>query len=399
MELFKVSTAKTFFVDLHIHLGATLSGKPVKITASRSLTLENVLNEAADVKGLDLVGIIDCHVPEVIAEIKQLIRKGDLTEREQGGLCYKGKITFILGSEIEVYDKNSKGPIHVLVYFDNLEKMNQFSQWFSLRVTNISLSSQRIYEEGTILQQQVKQLGGLFIPAHVFTPFKSLYGKGVVKSLTEVFNSEMIDAIELGLSSDTMMAEQIEELQEFTFLTNSDAHSLGKIAREYQTINMVEPSFQELRMALKEEQGRKVTANFGLDPRLGKYHQTTCERCMLAIDDQALQACPSCGHHRFVKGVAARIKELSLDNNDNTTKRVRPPYVHQIPLQFIPTLGPKTLEKLLQKFDTEMKIIHHSTGQQLATVVSKKITEYILKARVGELEFNQGGGGKYGKVK
>lgn len=399
MVLCNVSDLKTFFVDLHIHLGATLTGKPVKITASRTLTLENVLNEAADIKGLDLVGIIDCHVPEVIAEIHQLILKRDLIENDQGGFCYKGKINFILGSEIEVYDKNSKGPIHVLVYFDNLKKMTQFSQWYSLRVTNVSLSSQRIYEEGTILQQQVKQLGGLFIPAHVFTPFKSLYGKGVLKSLAEVFNPNLIDAIELGLSSDTMMAEQIKELQEFTFLTNSDAHSLAKIAREYQKISMLEPSFQELKMALTEQQGRKVVGNFGLDPRLGKYHQTTCERCLEAIDDHTLKVCPSCGHRRFVKGVAARIKELSLDNPDSITKRERPPYVHQIPLQFIPTLGPKTLEKLLQKFGTEMNIIHQATKQQLETVVSEKITDYILKARVGELQFNKGGGGKYGKVK
>lgn len=45
-------------------------------------------NEAADIKGLDLVGIIDCHVPEVIAETQQLILKGDLIEKNQGGFFF-----------------------------------------------------------------------------------------------------------------------------------------------------------------------------------------------------------------------------------------------------------------------------------------------------------------------
>lgn len=74
----------------------------------------------------------------------------------------------------------------------------------------------------------MKAFEGLFIPAHVFTPFKSLYGKGVKTSLLEVFNPDLIDGVELGLSSDTSMADTIHELQPYTFLTNSDAHSLEK---------------------------------------------------------------------------------------------------------------------------------------------------------------------------
>lgn len=389
---------KSFFVDLHIHLGATITGKPVKITASKSLTLENTLNVAADVKGLDIVGIIDCHVPEVLFQLQDLLNEGKLTETEEGGLCYKEKILLILGSEIEVYDERSKGPIHVLVYFPNIKTMNHFSDWLSKRVTNVSLSTQRIYEDGIVLQQTVKQLGGLFIPAHVFTPFKSLYGKGVEKSLTEVFDQTLIDGIELGLSSDTMMAEQVVELQNFPFLTNSDAHSLANIAREYQKIKMKQPSFVELEKAIKGEAGREIECNYGLNPLLGKYYQTTCEQCFEAVLDETLLNCPKCGHGQFTKGVSTRITELA-ENGGDVLKRKRPPYVHQVPLQFIPSLGPKTLEKLRQHFHTEMNIIHYVTKEQLEKVISSKIVDYILKARTGQLFFNVGGGGKYGKVK
>jgi uncharacterized protein (TIGR00375 family) len=390
---------KSFFVDLHIHLGITSTGKPVKITASKSLTLENVLNTSADVKGLNLIGVIDCHVPEIIQQLKQLVLQGDIIENDEGGLCYKGKISLILGTEIEVFDKSSKGPIHVLVYFPYIETIEQFSEWLSKRVTNVSLSTQRIYEEGRTLQQKVKELGGLFIPAHVFTPFKSLYGKGVEKSVTEVFDLTLIDGIELGLSSDTMMAEKVKELSHFAFLTNSDAHSLANIAREYQKMKMKQPSFAELAKAIHGEAGREIEANYGLNPLLGKYYQTTCDRCFEANLDKTSLVCSSCGHQKFTKGVAARINELARYGNNDVIKQKRPPYVHQIPLQFIPSLGPKTLEKLRGKFKTEMNIIHFVAKEELEEVVTSKIVDYILKARAGQLKFTTGGGGKYGKVK
>lgn len=33
-------------------------------------------------------------------------------------------------------------------------------------------------------------------------------------------------------------------------------------------------SFKEVVKALKNEEGRKVLCNYGLDPKLGKYHRT-----------------------------------------------------------------------------------------------------------------------------
>ena len=143
---------------------------------------------------------------------------------------------------------------------------------------NIHLSSQRIYCDGRTLQEKVREMEGLFIPAHVFTPFKSLYGKGVKRSLTEVFDPQLIDGIELGLSSDTTMVSGIRELQPYSFVTNSDAHSLGKIAREYQVLQLAAVNFIELKKALHGQDGRMITANYGLNPLLGKYYQTVCEK-------------------------------------------------------------------------------------------------------------------------
>jgi uncharacterized protein (TIGR00375 family) len=382
-----------YFVDLHIHLGRTQSGNPVKITASNNMTLEAVLEEAQFRKGLHMVGIIDCQVPEVLVQLRNGVTSGVISELRGGGVRL-GELTLILGTEIEIYDENCQGAIHALCYMDTVEKMVEFSGWLSRRMKNITLSTQRVYESAVEIQKKVRALKGLFIPAHVFTPFKSLYGKGVNYSLSEVFDPALIDGVELGLSSDTYMAGHLSELDPYTFVSNSDAHSVGKIAREYQKIRMQESSFEELRMALKEEGGRAVTANYGLNPQLGKYFTSVCEKCFQKRGKGVFD-CPGCGHHRFVKGVSDRLEELA---DRAESKRSRPPYIHQVPLDFIPGVGPKTLDKLRDAFGTEMAIIHEAGLENLAEVVGLKIAALIVAARSGELTFKAGGGGRYGRV-
>ncbi|MBM6619962.1 endonuclease Q family protein [Bacillus suaedaesalsae] len=382
-----------YFADLHIHIGRTASGKPVKITGARSLTIENILKESTNVKGIDIIGVIDCHVPEVLSELQALIHTGDVVELDEGGLRFQ-HVTLILGSEIEIYDEHCKGPIHVLAFIPTISKMLEFSSWMSDRMKNITLSSQRMYETGRNLQEKVRELNGLFIPAHIFTPYKSLYGRGVTATLEEVFHPDYIDAVELGLSSDTNMADQIEELHRYSFVTNSDAHSLPKIGREYQKIKMKTPSFEELRKALHGTDGREIVANYGLDPKLGKYHRTTCDDCLTILEDTT-EACSNCGKSKVIKGVYDRLLELKTHSGDNQS---RPPYIHQVPLEFIPGLGKKTMLKLRDYFKTEMNIIHEAPEEALRSLLSETVAESIIRARKGTLSFQEGGGGKYGKV-
>jgi uncharacterized protein (TIGR00375 family) len=380
-----------YFADLHIHIGRTIYGKPVKITASKTLTLTNILEESSKRKGLNMVGIIDSHVPAVLEELENLI-SNEAYELDEGGVKYYN-VVLILGSEIEIYDDNCKGPIHVLCFLPTIEKMRAFSHWFAKRVSNIHLSSQRMYGKALELQEIVNEFGGLFIPAHIFTPFKSLYGKGVDRSLTEVLDPRLIDGVELGLSSDTYMADTIEELHAYTYLTNSDAHSLRKIGREYQKIKMKYPNFAELRLALHQKDGRKIMANYGMNPVLGKYHTTVCAKCLKPTPFG--EACHHCGNKTIVKGVSERIKELG---EINATPPIRPPYIYQVPLDYLPSLGPKTYEKMLREIGTEMYILHRATEEELQKVCSKKIISMIFAMREGKLNFLAGGGGKYGKV-
>lgn len=80
----KVIGMKQIFTDLHIHIGRTASGKAVKITGSRNLTLLNIIEYASFQKGLDMIGIIDCHSPEVLMEMDTYIAEGRMTQKNGG---------------------------------------------------------------------------------------------------------------------------------------------------------------------------------------------------------------------------------------------------------------------------------------------------------------------------
>ena len=138
-------------------------------------------------------------------------------------------------------------------------------------IKNITLSSQRASLSAYDLIDIVEKYNGILIPAHCFTPHKSFYGN-CTDRLEKIFKEKYnkIIAIELGLSSDTCLADRISELKTKTFLTNSDAHSLPKIAREYNKMQVETISYKEILMALKNEGGRKIICNYGLDPKLRK---------------------------------------------------------------------------------------------------------------------------------
>ncbi|WP_263621966.1 endonuclease Q family protein [Halobacillus litoralis] len=349
--------------------------------------------EASRTKGLDLIGIIDAQAPAVMDEIESLIQTGQASELEEGGISFEQTV-LLLGSEVEIYDASCSGPLHVLCYFPTIEKMRAYREWLSAKMKNTGLSTQRFYGTGRELQEYVHKNGGLFIPAHIFTPFKSLYGKGVKQSLKEVFHPEWIDAVELGLSADTSMANQIKELEPYPYVTNSDAHSLGNLGREYQKLSLRHPSFQELKWALNEQNDRRVVSHYGLDPRMGKYHQTVCGNCHEELDPDA-KTCFRCGSKKVIKGVADRIVELK---SEVPQTRHRPLYVHQVLLSSIPGIGPKTYNRLIDTFESEMNVIHHADSEEVRKVMPNHSWEILMKMRKGQLSVKPGGGGTYGTI-
>ncbi|TLS53021.1 TIGR00375 family protein [Paenibacillus antri] len=392
---------RTVYADLHIHIGRTEAGAPVKISGSRDLTFFNIAREASVRKGIDVTGIIDCQSPAVQDEIERYLEAGEMEELDGGGIRY-GNTTVLLGSELEVKDPGC-GPAHLLCFLPKLSAMKQFTAWLSTRMKNVSLSSQRVYALARELQTETVALGGLVIPAHIFTPHKSLYGS-CCSRMEEVLDPEDVAAVELGLSSNTDMADAIPELRRHAFVTNSDAHSLGKIAREYNAFRLAAPTFEEVAKALRGEDGRAIEANYGLKPQLGKYHRTYCERCDALVeleDGQTEKKCPACGSGRIVRGVFDRIAALAKPDDAAAARAAiqRPPYRNQVPLEFVPGLGPRKREALLERFGTEMNILHRVPEAELVETIGAAPAAVIAAARTGDVAVASGGGGRYGKIK
>ena len=267
-----------------------------------------------------------------------------------------------------------------------------------------SIAGQRVEEAGSAeinhRDAALQQFPGDAAGQKTFSRSHSTIKEKIFTAVFEIFKEKFnkIFAIELGLSSDTFLADTISELENKTFVTNSDAHSLPKIAREYNKIQVEDISFKEIVKALKNEDGRKVISNYGLDPKLGKYHRTYCDNCNNTIETkEPVSKCPNCGSEKVTFGVFDRI-ELIKDKSKTKSPKNRSPYIYQIPLTFIPGLGQKTIDKLLNKFETEMNILHKLSYDDIEAVVGCKIANNIILAREGNLKINSGGGGNYGKI-
>lgn len=390
------------FADLHIHIGRSENNKPIKITGARSLNFTNIARECCERKGINIAGIIDCASPYVIQDIEKFLSTGEAYEIKDGGIIYKNKLCIILGSEIETSEigRNGQcGSAHNLCYFPHLEDIKAFSKEMSSHIKNITLSSQRANISAYELIDIVEKYNGILIPAHCFTPYKSFYGN-CTDRLEKIFKEKYnkIFAIELGLSADTTLADTISELETKTFITNSDAHSLPKIAREYNKILVEDVSFKELLMALKSEKGRKIVANYGLDPRLGKYHRTYCETCCKTVEGTIpVTKCDTCDSKNITMGVLDRI-EMIKDKPKTKSPLTRPKYIYQIPLGFIPGVGKKTIDRLINHFQTEMNILHKASLDDIEAITNEKTAKKIIDGREGTLSVQAGGGGVYGKI-
>ena len=217
-----------------------------------------------------------------------------------------------------------------------------------------------------------------------------------------------------GLSADTEYADRIRELADKKFLTNSDAHSLPKIAREYNIFEMENISFESFKKVLGYEdeiqndnkeaksnsKNRNKTLNYivcnnGMYSRLGKYNKTYCDmcECVSEIEDGK---CKKCGSKKIVKGVEDRVLEIA--DGKSISPKNRPEYIYKIPLEYIPKLGKKTKEKMLELYGTEMNILNKVSIENIEENFGKQIAKNIEIARNGNITIQNGGGGIYGKL-
>ncbi len=379
----------THNIDLHIH-GKYSKGVSKKMEFS-------VLARESDKKGIDVLGTGDCLNPRWRKEISKMNKEKESVYSKQG-------MEFFLTGEVETDDR-----VHHLLIFPSLSKAEELYERLKRFSTDIDSNGRpKVGLSGEELALMASESGCLYGPAHAFTPYTGLYGNhDSLDSAYGKFSGE-IDFLELGLSADSSYAGKLSELQGIIYLSNSDAHSPfpHRLAREFNTVELPEVSFEALKDLFKGKRGR-VVRNVGLPPEEGKYNESACNKCYTHYSfEESVSRDWKCKCGGSIKkGVKDRVEELA----DREAPKNLPPYFAMIPLQEIIAKGvghssPTTKkvneiwQDMIEKIGDEVEILCEATSERIRYVAGEEIAELIKDFREDEIEIESGGGGKYGKI-
>lgn len=384
-----------FNIDFHIH--SKYSGG-----TSKNMELPLIARQA-ELKGLHLVGTGDALNPEWQRHLRS-----NFVDENNGVYSVKNsKTKFLTTTEVE-----DRKRVHHLILFPSLSSAEDLMERFGKYSKDIKKDGRpHIRLNGEEIIDHVLDVNGLIGPAHAFTPWTAIYKE--YNSLSDCYgeNTKEIKFLELGLSADSGMADRILELQNLTFMTNSDAHSPWphRLGREFNRLLLGELSFEEIGYAIERKKDRRFIMNAGLDPREGKYHLSACTRCYLRFKfDDALRLkwrCPEC-NGTIKKGVMDRINELATWNKPKNPSH-RPRYIHIIPLAEVLSLamgiGTITSKKiqdkyndLIKKFGTEINVLIDRNIDEIKKV-DPRVGQIIEKFRGERIRYIAGGGGQYGR--
>ncbi|MEM3396439.1 MAG: TIGR00375 family protein [Thermoplasmata archaeon] len=378
--------------DLHIH--SRYSGGTSDVMNMRNLA------KGASQKGINLIGSGDCLHPRWLEEIKAL-------KKVDEGTFEIGNLRVILTCEVEDSDR-----VHHLLIFPSISKVEEFSEKIISKVSDLMTDGRpRFHGNGAEIAEIAKTCNVLIGPCHAFTPWTSVYA--AFDSLKECYGDlvDYVGYIELGLSADTSYADRIAELQNMTFLTNSDAHSPWplRLAREFMRMEVEEPTFEEVGMALLRKKGRCVVLNVGVPPEEGKYNESACIKCYThyTLNEAKRKGWKCRCGGRIKKGVRDRVEELATYPEPRSPSH-RPKYIHIIPLTEIiaKALGSSPNSKkvieiwegLISKFGNEVRILIDAEMEEINRVAPLEVVRAIEAFRAGKVIVKPGGGGQYGEI-
>jgi len=255
-----------------------------------------------------------------------------------------------------------------------------------------------------------------FVPCHAWTPWFSIFGSmSGFDSVEECFDemSPHIFALETGLSSDPGMNRRLSQLDKYTLISNSDAHSLPNLGREACVFD-IEPaklSYDEIIKIIKEKDKEKFLYTIEFFPEEGKYHYDGHRLCQIRLSPKETKKyngiCPVCGKSLTI-GVMSRVEQLA-DREENFSPKNIIPFKSLVPLREIiaealakgkaTKLAVEEYEKLVSKGGNEFKVFLDLSEAELAKITLPKIVEGIMKVRRKELFILPGYDGEYGTVK
>lgn len=397
-----------YYLDLHIH-------SKYSRAVSRDMDLEH-LEEAAKKKGIDVVGTGDFTHPEWRKEFKN-----KLTQAGEGVyyLNQNSGVKFMITGEIScIYSQKGKVyRIHIIVMPSSLEAAEKIASFLGV-VGNVKSDGRPILGLSAKKLAQIvwqKDPKVLIIPAHVWTPWFSLYGSASgFDTIKDCFSelSDKIYAYETGLSSDPSMNWRIREARERVLVSNSDAHSPNNLGRELTVIETdQEFNFNLLSEILEQGYesplGKIYTIEFY--PEEGKYHHDGHRKCKVNLTPKESKKikniCPVCKRPLTI-GVLHRVDDLADTDEPIIPKGAS--FLYAIPLRelisHLEGVGVAS-KRVNERYDKvvaqvpEIKYLLEADEPELSRIGGENLAQSVLAMRAGNVERIAGYDGEFGVIK
>jgi uncharacterized protein (TIGR00375 family) len=253
----------------------------------------------------------------------------------------------------------------------------------------------------------------MLIPAHIWTPWFSLFGSNSgFDKIEDAFGeyTEKITALETGLSSDPAMNWRLSQLDKYSLVSNSDSHSPSRIGREANVFDCG-LNYWEIKKVLETKDKAKFLYTIEFFPEEGKYHYDGHRLCKVCFDPVETKKhngiCPVC-KKPLTKGVAYRVEELA-DRPSGYVPDNPIGYKSMVPFDEIIAEGlgvSKTSKAVIQNyldyikaFGSEFNLLVEAKEEDLFKKLPDKVALGVKNMREKSVEVIPGYDGEYGIIK
>jgi DNA helicase-2/ATP-dependent DNA helicase PcrA len=404
-----------FIADLHVHSHFSRA-------TSRNLDPEHLALWGKK-KGITLIGTGDFTHAGWMSELQDRVIEADnglyslkpeletSVQREVPESCRK-LTRFVLSGEIScIYKRGGRTrKIHHLILMPDMDAVFRLNKKLD-RIGNLSSDGRPILGlDSRDLLEIVLEASerAFFIPAHIWTPWFSLFGsKSGFDAIEECFGdlTSHIHALETGLSSDPPMNRRLSAIDNYLLVSNSDAHSPAKLGREANILH-TELDYDKIVQAMIQGRGFEGTIEFF--PEEGKYHLDGHRKCQVRLNPRETMAydgiCPSCGKPLTI-GVLHRVEALA----DREFPQLSKDFHCLIPLTEILAeildCGPSTkkvasaYEELLITLGPELHILMDARLEDIEKAGGLLLSKAIDRMRKNQVIRDEGYDGEYGTIR
>ena len=398
--------------DLHIHSRFSRA-------TSEKMTIDEI-TRFARIKGLTLVGTGDFTHPKWLSELKQELTEDPDTSLYASVKETKSPMRFMVTGEVATiftFEGDVK-KIHHVILTPSFETAAQINDRLT-RFGNLESDGRPILDmTAPQLVDEIMQINSenMVIPAHVWTPWFSLFGAfSGFSRIEDCYQDTVkyISALETGLSSDPPMNWRLSSLDKFTLVSNSDSHSHWpwRIGREANVFELAKATYNEVLDTLRKKDPKRFKYTIETDPAYGKYHWTGHRNCKVSLSPKEAikfgNRCPVC-RRNLTKGVEQRIEELA-DRPAGHQPENASGYKHLLPLSEIITsvLGVSypSVQKvweiyntLIAKFGDEYTVLIDAPLQEMQNIADPRVAEAIIRVREEKAKVIPGYDGVYGQL-